>query len=120
MSKKPNHLHRLKMHKYKNGTEIYFCTLPDCYYKAETHLTVGKIVLCNLCQQPFTMTERTAKLLRPHCPNCGKQRVIDADGKNRYIRKVGNRVSNMMSIDTVNKLRSRLDSLTHDEAEEDI
>lgn len=121
MPKKPSHIHRLKMHKYKNGTTIYFCTLPECYHKVESHLTVGKVTLCNICHQPFIMTERTALLLRPHCSNCGRQRIQDDDGRHRYIRKFNNKAAdNASAVEQAQELRSRLDNLVRNEAEEDI
>lgn len=82
----PEHIHKLKRHKYKNGTEVYFCTL-NCNFKVEVPVALGKLVICNICNEPFTMTEYTIKLARPHCSNCGKQRIKNEDGTVSFVNK---------------------------------
>lgn len=80
------HVHKLKKHKYKNGTDVFFCSL-NCNFKIDAPLALGKIVLCWTCEQPFAMTEYTVKLSRPHCVGCGKIRVKDENGKLRLRNK---------------------------------
>lgn len=80
------HIHRLKRHKYKNGTAVYFCNL-NCHFKVEVPFAVGKVVLCNICNEPFTMTEYSIKLARPHCTGCGKIQVKDANGRQKLVPK---------------------------------
>lgn len=108
------HIHKLRRHKYPNKTVIFFCTL-DCNYKVEAALSLGKEVLCNQCNEPFTMTEYTTKLSKPHCSNCGRKEVKDSDGKKYYISKREAKLIAATAADDVNNLRSRLDSLTKDE-----
>ena len=121
-----NHIHRLKLHEYKSGTKVFFCTLPDCHFKIDRHLALGKRALCNLCGEEFLMNEFTIKLVKPHCPNCGKVRIKDSDGKNRFVRKISNRAI-VLREDTIQEadnslfdLRSRLNNITEDELEKDI
>jgi|SRR6187455_1572981 len=119
MAKKPSHVHKLRKHKYPTGTMIFFCTLPDCYHKIDYMLALGKQTLCNICGAEFTMNETSLKLLKPHCEQCGKVKVKDAEGKNRYVKKVGNRILVGAAVATSNNLRSRLDNVVK-ESEEDI
>lgn len=106
------HLHKLKKHKYPNGTAVFFCTLPDCNYKVEAPLALGKEVLCNQCNEPFTMNEYTVRLTRPHCNNCGKKLVKTSTGDKVYVSKRSSGLLKEIAADDVNNLRSRLDSLT--------
>lgn len=111
----------MKKHKYKKtGNEIFFCVQPDCYFKIEAHLMLGKKSLCNICGCEFVMGEYAVKLHRPHCQDCGKVKVKDADGKNRYIRKIANRAVANVAIDVGHNLRSRLDNAVKDDLEHDI
>lgn len=87
MSKVRDHIHRLKKHKYKNGTPVFFCT-NNCSFKIEVPFALGMEALCNVCGDSFTMTEYTLKLAKPHCANCGKVQVIDeATGKKKFVQK---------------------------------
>lgn len=120
MAKLPSHTHKLKKHKYPSGTSVFFCTLPDCHYKIDAPLSLGKRTLCNICGDEFIMNESTVKLTKPHCLNCGKVMVKDADGKKRYIKKVENRILSTIASETSQDLRSRLDSIAGQELEKDI
>jgi ribosomal protein S27E len=86
MSKVRDHIHRLKKHKYKNGTPVFFC-INNCSFKVEVPFALGMEVLCNTCGNPFTMTEYSLKLVKPHCNNCGKFRVVGEDGKAKFVPK---------------------------------
>ena len=120
MAKKQAHTHRLKKHKYQTGNSVYFCTLPDCHYKIEVALALGKRTICNLCGEEFIMTEYTLRLAKPHCDQCGKVKIRDASGNNRYVKKVANRVLTGIAEKDINDLRSRLDSVTSLDSEKDI
>lgn len=112
------HIHRLKKHKYvKTGIAVFFCTL-DCNYKVEAPFALGKESLCNICNEPFIMNEYTLKLVRPHCNNCGRKQVKDADGKKHYVTRVNTQILSTIASDEVDSLKSRLDRIT--EVEEDI
>lgn len=111
---KVKHVHKLKKHNYKTGVSIFFCILPDCHYKVETALVLGKECLCNICSQPFIMNEITIKLTRPHCINCGKTKVVDENGNARYVDKAKlqqQKVLSLVAEKDVTSLRSRLTSL---------
>jgi len=86
MPKVQEHTHKLKRHIYPNGTKVYFCIL-DCTFKVEAAFALGKVVLCNICNEPFPMNEYSIKLAKPHCNACGKMKIKDPDGKARFINK---------------------------------
>jgi ferredoxin-like protein FixX len=117
---KNSHIHKLKKHRYKTGNTIYFCILPDCHYKLDAALSLGKKSLCNICNAEFTMTEATLKLQRPHCMDCGKVKVQDADGNTRYVKKVVNKVLTDIGVSHATDLRSRLASVTQIPLDDDI
>ena len=102
-----NHIHKLKKHKYKTGAAVYFCVL-DCNFKVEAPLALGKESLCYICNEPFIMTEASLRLVKPHCSNCGRREVKDADGKKHYVRKVGTRILSKVAADSAKDLRERL------------
>lgn len=114
------HIHRLKRKSYKNGTKMYFCTLPDCYFKVEVDTSLGKESLCNICGEPFIMNEYTLRLKSPHCERCGRREVKNNDGTKRYVRKIGNRILDNVADKVVDDLTNRLHQLTAASPEEDI
>jgi len=109
------HIHKLKKIKYKNGNAIFFCTLPDCHYKIEAALALGKETLCNQCNESFLMNEYTCRLLRPHCNNCGRKEVKTNNGKKFYINKRSAGVLQELAASDVSNLRDRLDKISGDE-----
>jgi hypothetical protein len=115
------HVHRLKKKVYKKtGNAIFFCTLPDCHYKIEAELAVGKISACNLCGNPFMMNEYQIRLVRPHCDNCSKMKVKGPDGKNHYIRKQSTPIMAAVAAEHTEDLRSRLNNVMGSDDEKDI
>lgn len=115
------HTHKLKRHTYKRtGNSIFFCTLPDCHYKIDAPLAVGKKAICNVCGDEFIMTEYSIKLIRPHCDKCSKIKVKGADGKKHYIRRGSLPVMASLANENVEDLRSRLNRITSPDKEEDI
>jgi hypothetical protein len=94
--------------------------LPDCHYKIDAALSLGKRSICNICGDEFLMTEYTVKLIKPHCDRCGRVKVKDADGSTRYVKKASNKVLSSIAEDTANDLRSRLDSAANTIVEDDI
>lgn len=114
------HIHKLKKHTYKTGNSVFFCTLPDCHYKIDAALTVGKITLCNLCGKEFRLNEYDIRRVRPHCSDCVKVKIAGPDGKSHYVRKTTTPVMAAVAAEHSNDLRSRLDdALGHDD-EKDI
>ena len=120
MPRRSNHIHRLKKHKYSTGNTIFFCTLPDCHYKIDSALALGKRSICNICSNEFIMSEYSLKLVRPHCNDCGKVKVKDHEGKDRFIKKITNQILTGVAADSTSSLRSRLDNVTGAADEEDI
>ncbi len=66
------HVHKLKKVKYKSGNATFFCTLPDCTYKINPALALGKRAICWRCDQEFLLNEYSLRLTRPHCSACHK------------------------------------------------
>lgn len=115
------HTHKLKRHKYaKTGTMVYFCTLPDCHWKIECFAALGKKSICNICGNEFIMSEYTVKLHLPSCNNCRKVKVSGEDGKKHYIRKDSIPVMASLANESADDLRSRLNSATNPDIEDDI
>lgn len=86
MSKVRDHNHKLKRTTYASGTKVYFC-IDDCSYKIEVAFALGKVVICNICEEPFSMNEYSIKLAKPHCNACGKMQVRDSEGKRKFVSK---------------------------------
>lgn len=118
LKKKEEHVHKVKMHKYKTGQKIYHCILPDCYFKVEVPMFLGKRTVCHICGDEFIVTEQTLKLQRPHCSGCGRMKVRDEQGNVRYVTKVNDRALVHAVNDSSKDLRSRLDSIINND--EDI
>ena len=76
---KSNHTHKLKRLKYKSGNTIFFCCLPDCTFKTNIALALGKRSLCWRCGQEFILSEYSLRLAKPHCENCHQPKFIDQD-----------------------------------------
>lgn len=117
---KQAHIHKLKRHKYSSGNAVFFCILPDCHYKMDVALTLGKRTICNICDEEFIINEYTTKLAKPHCSDCGKIKVRDADGKSRYVKKVTNKILSGLAEKSSEDLRSRLDDAVNTSLEDDI
>ena len=117
---KDKHTHKLKRHIYKTGVAVYFCTLPDCHYKIDTALALGKRSICHTCNEEFIMNEYTVRLARPHCMNCSKQKVRGDNGKNYYIRKSGAGIGSSIAQDNVESLKARLGSVAELPSDTDI
>lgn len=120
VAKPSTHVHKLKKHRYSSGNSVFFCILPDCHYKIDVPLSLGKRALCNICDAEFIMNEYTIKLAKPHCPNCGKVKVRDADGATRYVKKAANKILTDIADNTTDDLRSRLTNATSITLEDDI
>lgn len=121
MPRQQNHTHKFLRHTYpRTKNAVYFCTLPDCHFKIDCALALGKKSICNLCGAEFTMNEYTIKLKRPHCESCSKQKVKGNDGKNHFVRKNTVPILTEVAEETTEDLRSRLSFVTTQVNEEDI
>lgn len=115
------HVHRLKKYKYpKTGNSIFFCTLPDCHFKIDAPLALGKRSVCNICGDEFFMNEYHLKLIKPHCDKCGRVKVVDADGATRFVKKAANQVLSNVAVEAASDLRSRLNHAAHPPIDDDI
>ncbi len=71
----PKHVHKLRRHRYSSGTVTFFCMLPDCAFKINPALAIGKRSICHRCGEEFIMTEYSVRLAKPHCEACHKPKV---------------------------------------------
>src|SRR6266849_9861751 len=70
--RKEKHIHKLKRLKYKSGNVIFFCSLPDCSFKTNISLALGKRSICWRCGNSFIISEYSLRLAKPHCDACHK------------------------------------------------
>jgi hypothetical protein len=80
---KSSHIHKLKRLKYKSGNITFFCALPDCNFKINPALALGKRSLCWRCGKDFIMNEYALRLAKPHCQECHKPKkeVVDIEDR---------------------------------------
>ncbi len=78
---KTTHIHKLKRLKYKSGNSIFFCALPDCNFKTNTSLALGKRSICWRCGESFIINEYSLRLAKPHCESCHKPKVDKIEGE---------------------------------------
>lgn len=64
------HTHKLKRIRFKTGNAVFFCALPDCHYKINQALALGKRNICWRCGDEFIMNEYSLRLAKPHCDSC--------------------------------------------------
>ncbi len=115
-----DHFHKFRRHTYKNKTQVYFC-VNDCDYKVDVGMALGKKSLCNICGNEFIMNEYTIKLARPHCTACGKVKVTDLDGKDRFVNKARPTAAIAeMGKTAVSSLKERMSRVVTMEKDEDI
>lgn len=79
---KDKHVHKFKRHRYKSGTEVFFCALPDCSIKMSIPLSLGKRTICWRCGNDFIMNDYSIRLAKPHCDECHKpKKMIGSEEK---------------------------------------
>jgi hypothetical protein len=120
MAKSISHIHKLQKRKYSSGNAVFFCILPDCFFKVEAPMALGKRALCNICNEEFIMNEYALKLNKPHCDKCGRVKVKDKNGATRYVKKASNKILSNIAVETSADLRLRLDSAVSINQEDDI
>lgn len=80
---KIKHTHKLKKHRFKSGSVVFFCAL-DCTYKISPALAEGKKSICWRCGEEFLMNEYSIRLTKPHCEGChmpkGIKKVEEIEG----------------------------------------
>lgn len=103
MPRTQSHAHKLKRHRYKStGHTVFFCTLPDCNYKLDAELTLGKKIECWRCGKEFRQNEYSIRLAKPHCNACTKPKEVR--GK---IPEVSD-MTNAIAAETTDNLKDRL------------
>lgn len=117
---KKNHTHRFRRHTYKSGNKVYFCTL-DCTFKIDCQLALGQATICNICGQPFIMSEYALKLKLPHCDKCSKRKIVDSEGNTRFVRSnLVDEVLTSVADDTAKSLSERLKATITVQVDDDI
>lgn len=71
------HIHKLKRIKFKSGNASFFCTLPDCTFKVNPALALGKRSECWRCGEEFLLNEYSIRLAKPHCEKCHHPKKSD-------------------------------------------
>lgn len=136
MKKQINHIHKFRRKTYKTtGSHIYFCTLPDCYFKTEPDILIGKQSICNRCGNPFILNSYSIRTVKPHCDDCTikrgnnyEQRVIKRrvkDDRREHESDIPDvpitaAVADLLAADTVTDLEQRLRSYGSDFSTEPI
>lgn len=93
----------------------------NCPFKVDVPLALGKVVLCHVCDLPFTMNEYSVKLAKPHCTSCGKIQVKDASGKRKFVSK--NRmgvIASEVAQSSADNMKQRLGVVMDKQPDEDI
>lgn len=103
------HTHKFKRHHYKStGNKMFFCTLPDCHFKIEVPLALGKKCVCWRCGKDFTINEASIRLAKPHCDACTKPKkeIVDSTTVAEVITKP-------TTLAPVISLKDRLSGVSH-------
>lgn len=76
------HVHKLKKVRFKSGNVTFFCALPDCTFKINPALALGKTCECWRCGKTFILGEYALRLVKPHCDEChhSKNEKIEITG----------------------------------------
>ena len=98
------HTHKLKRIRYKSGNTIFFCVLPDCSYKANIALSLGKRSICWRCNSPFILSEYSLRLAKPHCENCHQPKNIPFEITRGEIIDDGGTIISNIKIEQPNEL----------------
>jgi len=115
---KQSHAHKLKRHTYSNGTQVYFCTLPDCSFRSAIGLNLGKRTICWRCGKEFLMNVYSLTLAKPHCEECHvfknekKQRRIEPNKRDSAVLPVVSVVSTISESIGTNVVSSLKDKMT--------
>lgn len=114
------HVHRLKKVKFKSGNATLFCTLPDCSYKINPSLALGKRSICWRCGDEFILNEYSLRLTKPHCESCHKSKGSDKELSNQTVATSENlQADKADNVSLSDRLTSIIRSASS-EAEEDI
>jgi hypothetical protein len=119
------HVHKLKRIKYKSGTVSLFCTLPDCTYKVNPALALGKRCICWRCEKEFLLNEYALRLAKPHCEACHKPKGDVTsnhplhDEKGEFVITDVDHVNKEITLSLAERLKQTL-NLTPAQEEEEI
>lgn len=73
------HTHKLKKVIYKSGNSSFFCVLPDCTFKINPVLALGKKTICWRCEKEFQLDEYKLRLVKPHCESCHRPKKVKGE-----------------------------------------
>ena len=73
----------------KSKTPVYKCTLPGCPHFVYEALVVGRLSICNRCNEIYLVTKKTIRNKKMHCEDCtlGRDPVIP-QSLNNQIEKI--------------------------------
>jgi ribosomal protein S27AE len=117
---KSQHVHKLKRLVYKSGNTIFFCALPDCSFKINPALALGKRSICWRCGESFIMSEYSLRLARPHCENCHKpKKEVDTSSLKDILETAEHR-DGMSLAERLSQTIQQAQTTTSEEQEEDL
>jgi hypothetical protein len=78
-----NHIHkyyrpsvRWKGYKESPNKEItYHCAMPDCTHYMPIRLIIGKLSLCNQCEDEMVLNREMLRVRKPKCKKCRMVRI---------------------------------------------
>lgn len=117
------HVHKFRRHTYKkSGSTVFFCTLPDCTFKIDVPLAIGKRCLCNMCDKEFLLNEYAIRLVKPHCNDCSRITIRDENGKRQLVKRpsLTQEMNSSVAVNSNDELRKRLAIVTDMTIDEEL
>lgn len=68
------HVHKYIRIKLSNGTLKARCSIAGCAHYIPIELAVGRISICNICNNEFVLEKRHFKNAKLHCDDCFKKK----------------------------------------------
>lgn len=66
-------VHRYKKHPKQK--DVFFCTAPHCYHKADKAILKGKANLCAKCGEEHILGTQELTMVEPKCLNCASHKA---------------------------------------------
>lgn len=103
-----NHIHKyykqsIRWKGFKPGPEIiYHCALSDCTHYLPKRQIIGKVSLCNGCEDEIILTYQHLRVRKPTCDKC-KRVKIKVMGKDITEAEVKSQAAIDMTVDKLLK-----------------
>jgi hypothetical protein len=66
------HIHKYQKEVLGKDYRILRCHIPGCNHYIRESLGIGKLSLCNRCNEPIVLTSWHLQRKKPHCQECTK------------------------------------------------